>query len=108
MLSRLLTCTKCGEILKQEERYMTLRHSMLSDPKCIHFECADFSDRLIPESQGDFHSSHIQKLIAENTSLNQKVNTLLRELIGVLKTQGSTEQEIEDIRAEYGLYDQRG
>ena len=105
MLHRPLTCIKCEERLNQGERSLTMRHSMLSDPKCIHYECADFDARLVPESQGDFNSWHIQKLITENSNLNQKVNTLLRELIEMLRNQGATDQDIEDIRAEFTLYD---
>ena len=106
VFAHLSPCLKCNEPITDIYRAVHDRPITVVGVKSYHVECADFNTDLDTEYRARFNTYHIEKLTAENTKLNQKVNTLLKELEKLVKTSGGTDEEIEDIRAEFNVYDE--
>ena len=103
-------CAKCGQKLENEESNIYPRHPSYIGEGGVHMACADTDMSMEPDSRTKFNSWHIQKLRQEfdleKASLRQRTTALLLALTTLMAKQGATQEEIKDIKYEFGFQDQ--
>lgn len=106
------SCADCGKPFQKTDRPLRVKQDSTTlavrpwpqlHPQCVTFP--DTFDTLTGDSKTYWLYWHIQQGRSELLALRQKADTLLEELIRASEKLGATEQDIEDIKAEYNIYD---
>ena len=103
-------CAKCKQPFKDGEDKVYLTRSNRQGEDTVHMACADINMRILPESRTQFHVWQLQKLRQEfdqaKDSFGQRTTALLSALTTLMKKQGATQEEIEEIEYDFGFQDQ--
>ena len=98
-------CPHCGEKIKVHAECVFLITYRPQDPIRMHLECTELDTPVLPEDHPKLNAWHLKQLQVENQALKQRTDTLLNELIKTMVEQGASQQDTDDVREEFNLYE---